>query len=49
MLQFIIGVFVGTIIGFLICAVLSVNNSESGENQIDNKSQEIGDSDARNQ
>ena len=47
MLKFILGVLVGGIVGFLVSAVLSINNSERDEAQPTPVSKEIGDSDAR--
>ena len=47
MLKFLIGVVVGGIIGFLVCAVLSINNAEKESKQPTLVSKETGDSDAR--
>ena len=46
MLKFLIGVVVGGIIGFLVCAVLSINNAEKESKQPTPVSKETGDSDA---
>lgn len=46
MLKFIIGVIVGGIIGFLVCAVLSINSAEKESSQSTPVKREIGDSDA---
>ena len=46
MLKFLIGVVVGGIIGFLVCAVLCINNSEKDRSIPTPVSKEIGDSDA---
>ena len=46
MLKFLIGVVVGGIIGFIVCAVLSVNNSEKDRSIPTPATKEIGDSDA---
>ena len=46
MLQFIIGVFVGAIIGFVVCAILSINNSEKDRSIPTPATKETGDSDA---
>ena len=46
MLQFILGVIVGSIIGFLVCAVLSINNFEKDREQPTHSTKETGDSDA---
>ena len=47
MLKFLIGVVVGGIIGFLVCAVLSINNAEKESKQPTPVSKETGDNDAR--
>ena len=47
MLQFILGMVLGGIVGFLVAAVLSIDNSERDEIQPAPESCEIGDSDAR--
>ena len=46
MLKFILGVIIGGIVGFLVSAVLSINNSERDEAQSTPVSKEIGDKDA---
>lgn len=46
MLQFILGVIIGGIVGFLVFAVLSINDSEREETQPTLESREIGDRDA---
>ena len=48
MLKFLIGVVVGGIIGFLVCAVLSINNAEKESKQPAPVSKEAGDNSARN-
>lgn len=48
MLQFIIGVIIGGIVGFLVCAVLSINNAEQESRQPTPRARKIGDSDAGN-
>ena len=47
MLKFLIGVVVVGIIGFLVCAVISINNSEKDRNTPTLATKAIGDSDAR--
>lgn len=47
MLKFILGVIVGGIVGFLVCAVLSINSAEKESSQPTPVKTEIGDSDAR--
>lgn len=47
MLKFILGVIVGGIVGFLVCAVLSINSAEKESLQLTPVKTEIGDSDAR--
>ena len=47
MLKFLLGVVVGGIIGFLICAILSINNSEKDRNTPTLATKGLGDSDAR--
>ena len=49
MIQFMIGVLIGGIGGFLIFAVLSANSSEIDEGQATSVTKEIGEHDARNQ
>lgn len=48
MLKLLLGVIVGGMIGFLICAVLSINNSEEDRELPSLVSKEIGENDARN-
>ena len=47
MLNFFIGIVVGGIIGFMICAVFSINNSKQNRATPTPASEETGDSDAR--
>lgn len=44
MLKFILGVFVGGVIGFIICAICSMCNSEDENIEVD--SEKTGDNDA---
>ncbi len=46
MLKFLLGVIVGGIIGFLICAVLSINSAEKESKQPTPATKGIGDNDA---
>lgn len=46
MLQFILGVIIGGIVGFLVSAVLGINDSERNETQPTLECREIGDRDA---
>ena len=47
MLKFLIGVVVGGIIGFLVCAVLSINNAEKESKQPTPVSKKVGEPNAR--
>ena len=47
MLQFIIGIIIGGIVGFLVCAVLSVNSDEQESKQPTPRTRKTGDSDVR--
>ncbi len=49
MLKFILGVIVGGIVGFLICAVLSVNSSENDQKLPTPAEKEAGDNDAQSE
>lgn len=48
MLKFLLGVMVGSTIGYLGCAMLSINNSEKGRKLPTPVSKEIGDNCAGN-
>lgn len=45
MLEFLLGVIVGGIIGFLICAVLSINNVEKASKHPNLAAKNLGDND----